>query len=142
MNLTTRRYLLTVPVLLLGTLLLSGSAPLPQSATLQTLLQINTPTDSVKFEPGTSLFLEPNFPNPFVEKTTIAFTLDETAVVTLKVYDAFYNPVRTLIDAEERSAGRYPVEFDTKSRLASGMYFYTLEIEGGEKLTRRMLVRR
>lgn len=143
MSRTFRRYLTIIPTLLLGASLLIGSAPSDERTPLITaLLQIGTPADTVKFTPGNTLYLEPNFPNPFLKETTIAFTLEESAVVTLKIYDAFYNPVFTLIDGEQLDAGRSQRLFDTESRLASGMYFYTLEIKGGEKLTRRMLLRR
>lgn len=130
------------PILLLGASLLIGSASSEQSPRISLLLQIGTPVDTIKFRPGNSLYLEPNFPNPFERETTIAFTLDESAVVTLRVFDAFYNPVSILIDRLQLDAGRHERLFDAESRFASGMYFYTLEIEGGEKLTRRMLLRR
>ena len=45
--------------------------------------------------------------------------------VSLKVYDALDQEVRTLIN-ESKAAGKYKIEFDG-SDLPSGIYFYKLE---------------
>ena len=94
--------------------------------------------DSVKFEPGLRLVLEQNIPNPFSVQTSIGYTLDADRAVRLVLYDAFYNDVEVLVD-EEQSAGRHQFVFVPDRRYSSGMYFYSLEIEGKERQTRRML---
>ena len=54
----------------------------------------------------------------------------------LTVYNVVGQPVRTLV-AEHQSAGRYVMEWDATDdsghSLASGMYFYRLQV-GGEFL--------
>jgi hypothetical protein len=69
--------------------------------------------------------LDQNYPNPFNPSTTISFTLPVRDQVTLKVYNMIGQEVATLINGENQ-AGTYFVDFDA-SRLASGVYFYTLQ---------------
>ena len=97
--------------------------------------------DTVDFVPGSTFFLEPNYPNPFLtnQSTTIAFSLDRDATVSLTIYDCFYNEIEVLIDEEERIEGRHLYTYTPGLRIASGMYFYTLQIKGGDRLTQRML---
>jgi hypothetical protein len=68
--------------------------------------------------------LEQNFPNPFNPGTTITFTLQTAANVSLKVYDLLGRNVAVLLDAHE-GAGRHEVRWDASS-FAGGMYFYRL----------------
>lgn len=97
--------------------------------------------DSVVIKPGQSLFLEPNVPNPFSKTTQIAYTLDRETTVTLRVFDAFYNDVLTLVDAEVQTPGRYVVDFVPVGEFSSAMYFYSLTTDAGTE-TRRMLLMR
>lgn len=66
-----------------------------------------------------------NYPNPFNPNTTINFQIPESGFVTLKVYDAIGNLLKTLI-SEEKQTGVYKVDFDA-TNLASGIYFYELK---------------
>lgn len=84
-----------------------------------------------------SLVLYQNYPNPFNPTTRIKFELPNTGRVILKIYDVLGRRIATLLD-EEREAGVYIVEFKPKN-LASGVYFYTLSLNG-ETMTRKMEV--
>ena len=95
--------------------------------------------DTVDVVPGQTLFLEPNIPNPFSSTTIIAYSLDRETTVTLRVFDAFYNEVATLIDDLVQVEGRYEITFNPEGELASGMYFFSLTTSEGV-LTRRMLL--
>ncbi len=95
--------------------------------------------DTIRITPGQPLFLEPNVPNPFQERTTIGYTLDRETRVTLRVFDAFYNEIATLVDDEFQVEGHYEKVFDPERQLASGMYFYSLTTSAGIE-TRRMLL--
>lgn len=98
--------------------------------------------DTVTITRGSTLFLEPNYPNPFCPEdngTTIAFSLDRDATVTLTIYDCFYNQVEYLLKEEDLVEGRHKVLYNPGLRIASGMYFYTLELTTGERLTNRLL---
>lgn len=100
-----------------------------------------TEGDSVVITPGQSLFLEPNVPNPFDRETVIAYTLDRDTKVILRIYDAFYNDVLTLVDEDSQPPGRYTVTFTPAGEYATAMYFYSLTTSAGTE-TRRMLLLR
>ena len=63
--------------------------------------------------------LEPNYPNPFREATTLRYRLKTKAHVRLAVYDALGRKVRTLVGGERQRAGRQSVRFEARE-LASG----------------------
>ncbi len=81
--------------------------------------------------------LEQNYPNPFNPATTIEYELPSSAHVQLRVYDLLGREVTTLVN-EVQTAGYHSVVFDA-SKLASGVYFYSLEA-GKFTQTRRMLL--
>ncbi|MBK9097852.1 MAG: choice-of-anchor D domain-containing protein [bacterium] len=91
-------------------------------------IEVNTPSQ---------YSLEQNYPNPFNPTTTISYSLKETGVVSLKVFDILGNEVTTLIN-EEMSAGTYQYKFDA-SALSSGIYFYTLKA-GNFLSTKKMIL--
>ena len=72
------------------------------------------------------LILSQNYPNPFNPGTTIKFELPRTSHVTLTVYDIVGREVSVLVNAR-RDAGVYDIKFDG-SNLASGVYFYRLQV--------------
>ncbi len=109
-------------------------------AVLQRLLAVLTPKETG---------LLPNYPNPFNPETWLPYQLAETADVTLRVYAASGELVRTLALGYQ-SAGIYQSRsqaayWDGKNELgepvASGMYFYTLSA-GRFTATRRMVIRK
>lgn len=67
-----------------------------------------------------------NYPNPFNAFTTIGFYLPTNSFVTLTVYDLLGREVAAVL-AEKRFPGEHRVGFDA-SGLASGIYFYRLEV--------------
>lgn len=79
-----------------------------------------------------------NYPNPFNPQTTISFSLLQPNTVTLKVYDVMGRALATLVNNEKRSAGVHTVPFNA-IHLPSGVYFYTLRVQGLSK-TKRMLL--
>lgn len=81
--------------------------------------------------------LEQNFPNPFNPTTNIKYALQKKGFVTLKVYDILGSEIKTLI-SENKPAGNYTVSFDG-SKLASGIYFYKINI-GDFTDTKRMVL--
>jgi len=68
--------------------------------------------------------LKQNYPNPFNPSTTIQFSIPQSEMVTLKVFDALGREVATIVN-ERMEAGAFSVSFNASS-LASGMYFYKL----------------
>ncbi|MGC8858889.1 MAG: T9SS type A sorting domain-containing protein, partial [Ignavibacteria bacterium] len=83
--------------------------------------------------------LSQNYPNPFNPVTKISFDIPKQGLVTLKVYDVLGREVRTLIN-EVKNAGSYTVDFNA-SELASGVYFYKLEVNGFTDVKRMMLIK-
>jgi hypothetical protein len=69
--------------------------------------------------------LSQNVPNPFNPTTSISFTLGETGVASLKVFDLAGREVATLVSGV-LARGAHSVEFDG-ANLASGVYVYTLQ---------------
>jgi hypothetical protein len=74
--------------------------------------------------------LAQNYPNPFNAQTTIEYTVSRPGHVSLKVFNATGQLVRTLVD-DHRSINRYAVTWDGTDRsgrpVASGIYFYQLK---------------
>ena len=100
---------------------------------------IRDSTYSVELVIGSADFstrLFQNQPNPFSEKTTIDFELNEAGQVNLSVYDlagkqvyqnnAFYNK------------GRHSVQLDKQLSFSSGVMYYKLET-GTFSETRKMV---
>jgi hypothetical protein len=79
--------------------------------------------------------LDNAYPNPFNPTTTIRYSTAERGHVTLKIYDAAGQLVRTLVGEEQmpRIEGfsvRWDGTNDAGSSVASGVYFYRLEAKG------------
>jgi hypothetical protein len=68
-----------------------------------------------------------NYPNPFNPSTIIRFTLPQQSLVKLEVYDILGQRVKELINTE-LTAGTHEVLFNA-STLASGVYFYMLNVK-------------
>lgn len=83
-----------------------------------------------------SFDLAQNYPNPFNPITQIEFSLAESEIVNLSVYNTQGQLVATLINAQIMSAGNHSVEFDA-SLLSTGVYFYRLTTPSGQ-LHRKM----
>jgi hypothetical protein len=79
-----------------------------------------------------------NYPNPFNPSTNILFDLPQSSKVVLQVYNTIGSLVSRM-DLGERSAGQHNVLFDA-SRLASGVYLYTLQVDGRLHSTKKMVL--
>lgn len=77
--------------------------------------------------------LHQNFPNPFNPSTTIRYDVGEQASVDLRVYDMLGREVAALVSGVHQ-AGRYAAVLDG-SRLASGVYFCVLRVNGTRSVT-------
>ena len=80
-----------------------------------------------------------NYPNPFNPGTTIEFNIKESSKVNLKVYDILGNYITTLLDTH-LSSGIHKVEFKGNN-LSSGIYFYTLDVNGNTKTKSMILLK-
>ena len=79
-------------------------------------------------DPGipASFTLAQNYPNPFNATTTITFTVKETNITSLKVYNILGQEVATLFQGTAQPGQYYKIGFDA-SALASGIYVYRLQ---------------
>jgi len=78
-----------------------------------------------------------NAPNPFNPSTTIEYTLDQGAEVTITVFNMIGHQVAVL-QQEYLSAGTHAVKWDATG-LATGVYFYRIQA-GDLSETRKMLL--
>ncbi len=82
--------------------------------------------------------LRQNYPNPFNPITVINFSLTQSHIINLKVYDLLGKLVETLVN-ERKNAGDHKVPFDGKS-FPSGVYLYSLSVDGKEEDSKRMVL--
>jgi hypothetical protein len=92
---------------------------------------------TVEYTIPSSFKLGQNFPNPFNPTTSIRYEISSTQFVTLEVYDVLGREVATLVN-EEKPAGTYKVDFNASS-LSSGVYIYTLKVNG-VTISRQMIL--
>jgi hypothetical protein len=79
-----------------------------------------------------NFILKQNYPNPFNPSTVIEYGLSKSANVKLTVSDITGREIRTLAEGFQ-SAGYHTAEFSANG-LASGIYFYRMEISDENKL--------
>lgn len=101
-----------------------------------------TPTPAVAVEPFegpayAAVLLQPNYPNPFSDVTTVSFTLDTPTSVTLDVFDVYGRVVATLA-SQRYPAGTHAFAWDAAG-MANGVYFYRLRTPR-QQLVRSMVI--
>ncbi len=83
-------------------------------------------TDVKKIETIPEEFsLKQNYPNPFNPSTNIEYSINESSVVKLKIYDILGNEVAELVN-KTQSPGSYRYSFDG-TNLSSGTYLVQLQ---------------
>lgn len=90
-------------------------------------------------EQAGSFTLDQNYPNPFNPATKISFTMPETGMASLKVFDLAGREVATLVNGLT-ARGTHNVVFDAAD-LSSGVYFYTFESAGVSDTRKMVLVK-
>ena len=83
--------------------------------------------------------LKQNYPNPFNPTTNIEFSIPESGIVTLKVYNILGQEVATLVN-KQMATGSYQVDFDA-SKLSSGVYIYRLKTNSFTSAKKMMLLK-
>ena len=121
---------LLIAVLLIGGLAFSscqkenGLLPASTNATADASLKANETGQiwSVDADPLS------NFPDPFVETTTIEYRLKKAGYVRLAIVNEDYAGIAVLVDGY-KEAGVYQVEFDARN-LEPGLYVAQLRHDG------------
>jgi hypothetical protein len=90
-----------------------------EAAPVETLEDGRTPADYRLF---------PNYPNPFNNETVIQYSIPKAGEVTVTVHNLRGQLVEILIQTKQQP-GLHAVRWNTK-KLASGIYFYTIEAGG------------
>ena len=90
-------------------------------------------------------FLYQNYPNPFNPKTVINYELSAsrqggrvTSFVSLRIYNIQGEETKILVNQKQNS-GEYKIEFEG-SDLPSGVYFYSLFLDGERVDTKKMML--
>ena len=104
--------------------------------TLGTIVGIEDP---LLEESNRDFRLSQNFPNPFNPVTTIEFTLKESSIVSLRVFDILGREVMSIIN-ELFEAGIHQVEFDG-GNLDSGVYFYEIQANNFRDVKKLILLK-
>ena len=82
--------------------------------------------------------LSQNYPNPFNPQTKINYSLGNSSNVRIVVYDALGREVNNLVNGNQ-TAGNYVAVFSANN-LSSGMYYYSMYIDGELFGTKKMIV--
>jgi len=70
-------------------------------------------------------YLSANYPNPFVQSTTIVYSLKQSGPAALSVYNVFGKKISELVKSGNHAKGIHHVKFEA-AELPEGVYFYTL----------------
>jgi len=93
-------------------------------------------------DPLSVFLMEQNYPNPFVSRTAVSYTLPADSFVTAKVYNVRGQEIKSLISGNQ-SAGRNSVSWNGKNnqgrRVSQGIYFLRLQA-GNDVSSVRMLL--
>jgi hypothetical protein len=90
---------------------------------------VTNPTDFVLYQ---------NYPNPFNPSTTIRYSIAKAGNIKLKVFDILGREVAILVDGRQNVGGHEAI-FNA-SRLTSGVYVYTLFMDGRLLATHKMIL--
>jgi len=92
-----------------------------------------------------SFALHQVYPNPFNPSTEISFDLPRATSVKIDVVNILGQSVRTLVNDERRSAGRYQVTWDgtsaSRTPVASGVYLFRIKAEDFEATRKGLLLK-
>ena len=87
--------------------------------------------------------LAQNYPNPFNPTTTIQFSIVKNTQVELAIYNVLGSRIKTLVNSKLNS-GVHTVQWngmnEAGDKVGTGIYYYTIKVNDGSKLTRKMLL--
>ncbi|MCX8015089.1 MAG: T9SS type A sorting domain-containing protein [candidate division WOR-3 bacterium] len=80
----------------------------------------------------TTFALQQNYPNPFMNRTTIQWQIPIASKVTLSIYDAAGRNIKTLVN-NTFAPGYYSTSWDgtdnSNRKVSAGIYFYEMQTE-------------
>ncbi|MBZ0200629.1 MAG: DUF5110 domain-containing protein [Ignavibacteriaceae bacterium] len=99
------------------------------------LITSTTETNTV---PISDYKLSQNYPNPFNSSTLINYYIIERGRVVIRLYDVLGREVMMLYNSEDL-AGSHTLSFNSNN-LSSGIYFYSLSVNGVTRGVRKMVM--
>jgi len=87
--------------------------------------------------PG-DFILHQNYPNPFNGSTKIRFEINKKATVSIEIFDITGKKLVELVN-KQFTSGQYEVDYTTNEN-SSGVYFYSLSVDGTILDTKKMIV--
>lgn len=88
---------------------------------------------------GTSSIKISNYPNPFTASTTISYTLKETSIVRMTIYNVVGKEVAVLV-SDKQQAGNYSIKWDAYNHsgnsLTRGIYLCKMQVGSEEGFTK------
>jgi Secretion system C-terminal sorting domain len=100
---------------------------------------VNEQLNLIDLEMPSAYELSQNYPNPFNPTTTIKYSIPNSGLVTLKVYDILGKEVATLVNGKKQ-AGKYSVVFNG-ANLATGTYIVRMHSEDFSKTIKILLIK-
>ena len=92
--------------------------------------------------PVVATALHGNYPNPFNPETTISYSVKDAGAVSIEIYNAKGQLVRTLVN-EHKATGNYSIVWNGRDNnnqaVSSGVYFYKM-LAGKYSSTRKMIL--
>ena len=82
--------------------------------------------------------LSQNYPNPFNSSTRITFSVEKESYVKIIIYDVLGKEVK-IIASDIYKGGDYSINFNANN-LASGLYFYSMFLDGNLYRTEKMVL--
>jgi len=87
-----------------------------------------------------------NYPNPLVDKTQFFYTLKSSGKVSLKIYNAIGQIVKTIVSDELQFPNTYSYKWagdnDSGRKLFNGVYYYTLSVNSKVVQTNKLIISR
>ena len=100
-------------------------------------LTVVNPTTAGVYDGGIIISSLLNYPNPFNNSTTIAYSIKQDASVELKVLDLLGNKV-AVIESGNKASGTYQTEWNA-SNIAAGIYMLQLKV-GNQISTKKLMI--
>lgn len=79
-----------------------------------------------------------NYPNPFNPVTTIKYSIPRSGFVKLKIYNILGQEIESLV-SEQQDKGFHQI-VSNFTNLASGIYIYSLSVDGEYKMAKKMIL--
>ncbi|MFC1555268.1 FlgD immunoglobulin-like domain containing protein [candidate division KSB1 bacterium] len=101
-------------------------------------------TESASSQIPETFKLSQNYPNPFNPITKIPFSLHKPGSVKLTIFNTQGSIIKNLVVGAQYGAGEHAIVWDGRNEfgvhVASGTYFYTMQIDGQEFISKKMVM--